>query len=176
MAETSKIQGQLMQAVNDVIGCFKKSYDGRAMRREFWCFQIFAILVEIVLLLIVAGAFRIHEWVGIPFAIIAAIIMFILLLCNIAVCIRRFHDVGLTGFWLVYLLSFGLPLIYISSVLDIDPVCTKVAERIGKVGYPWLGWLLALLSWNAAPIILLFIFLYPGKKEDNQFGPNPYKD
>jgi len=160
--------------VSDVALTLRKAftYSGRARRREFWNFQLFQLIVLALILLInsFCDDYEVRRFFF--YLYISAII--ILFFPNLAVSVRRLHDVGLTGFWFWYLQTFGLPIIFITYVLDLDNSCNRAIDRIMHTGYVWLGWLLALIFWCvAAPIVLLFIFMYAGKREANEFGPDP---
>jgi uncharacterized membrane protein YhaH (DUF805 family) len=70
--------------------CLQKKYvdfSGRAMRSEFWWFVLFNVLANLV------GS-MIHETAAI-------IITLLLLLPGIGVSVRRLHDVGRSGWWLL---------------------------------------------------------------------------
>src|SRR4051812_17078147 len=78
-----------MGFMESVKTCFAKFVDfsGRAVRSEFWWFFLFYVLVSIV-----AGI--LGHFVG----AIAAVVMFLPML---SVQVRRLHDVGRTGWWLL---------------------------------------------------------------------------
>ena len=108
---------------------------------------------------------------------IIAILYLAITVCYISLSVRRLHDLGLSGFWLWYLNPFGLPVVYMVYLLDLDSACNQVVEKIQKTGSTWLGWILAWLFWPVGAAATLFLlFLYNGKREDNEFGPNPYVD
>ena len=73
--------------------CFNKfaNFDGRASKSEFWWFQLFCILVQIVGMLIDAllGYAELFVWIG----------YIIVLLPSLAVGARRLHDSGRSGWW-----------------------------------------------------------------------------
>lgn len=76
-------------------------FNGRARRKEYWWFSLFAALASIplsVIDMLVMGADRIAA-VGIgPFTGIFALA---LVIPSIAVSIRRMHDLGRSGWWLL---------------------------------------------------------------------------
>jgi uncharacterized membrane protein YhaH (DUF805 family) len=81
--------------------CFSKyaTFSGRAPRWEFWFFYLFGVIAGLVgeLIDLAAGTTVIRVLIGLA-----------LLLPNIAVSVRRLHDIDRTGWW--YLLVF-VPLI-----------------------------------------------------------------
>ena len=169
------VQG-LKDAVKSVLCTLKKSvtFAGRANRREFWTFQLAMILlvfVEFLIMLLVGGSV-----LGTIFGILFLILDLLLIIPSVSVLVRRMHDVNLSGFWFWYLNPSGLGLIYVVYILGLDKATDRFVERIGKVGSPWLGWILAVLTWWAAsPFALTLICLYKGTKGENDFGPeSPY--
>ncbi len=67
--------------------------EGRARRKEIWGFMLFATLIYFVLLFLVAVGI-IPEGVTYFYALIV-------FLPNLAVTIRRLHDLGFSGWWLL---------------------------------------------------------------------------
>jgi uncharacterized membrane protein YhaH (DUF805 family) len=82
--------------------CFKQyaTFSGRASRSELWWFLLFTLLVS-------AGAGIIAEAIG-------ALVYLALLLPNLAVQVRRLHDVDKSGWWLLimFIPLIGLILLY----------------------------------------------------------------
>jgi uncharacterized membrane protein YhaH (DUF805 family) len=81
-------------------------FNGRARRKEYWYFVLFNILISIALAIIdnATGSLNAKAGVGL-FGTIYALGV---LLPSIAVSVRRLHDTGRSGWWL--LISF-IPLI-----------------------------------------------------------------
>jgi uncharacterized membrane protein YhaH (DUF805 family) len=78
-----------MDFVTSVTTVLKKYVDfkGRASRSEYWWFALAALIVYIVL-----------SFVSLPLYGIAALL---LLLPTLAVGVRRLHDMGKTGWWML---------------------------------------------------------------------------
>lgn len=114
----------MMSFTESVRTCFKKyaTLSGRASRAEFWWFQLFNYLISI-LLFVVSAVFMIYgvlhqqhgavpsEGTMITFFATTAILMLIaqmlqlaLLVPNICVLVRRFHDTGHSGYEIFYAL------------------------------------------------------------------------
>ena len=53
-----------------------------------------------------------------------------------AVSVRRLHDLGMSGFWIMYLNILGLPVIYLVYLLDLDSSCNRVVEKIWNSKHP----------------------------------------
>ncbi|KZK89997.1 Inner membrane protein YhaI [Pseudovibrio sp. Ad5] len=101
--------------------CFKKyvQFTGRAPRSEFWWWVLFVLIVMIAAYLI--DNFVIAPILGLPTgsvqdgAPLSSILNIAFFLPNLAVAVRRLHDINRSGFWL--LIAFipilgGLLLLY----------------------------------------------------------------
>jgi uncharacterized membrane protein YhaH (DUF805 family) len=67
-------------------------FDGRASRPAFWWWFLFSILVGI-------AASILDAVIGIP--ILSIVVSLGLLLPNLSVSIRRLHDIGRSGWWIL---------------------------------------------------------------------------
>ncbi|MDE2307798.1 MAG: DUF805 domain-containing protein [Xanthomonadaceae bacterium] len=94
--------------------CVKGHYadfDGRARRTEYWMFVLANTLIYIVM-------FVIGRIVGLP--VIAGLYSLALLVPGIAVGVRRLHDTGRTGWWLLIALIPLIGTIWIIVLLALD--------------------------------------------------------
>ena len=164
-----------MNIVEAFMNAIKKSFTfaGRANRLEFWTYYIAYLLVMLAISGISAVLAGVAEALGMIMGGIAFIVTIAGIIPLISVSVRRLHDLGLSGFWLWYLNPFGLPIIFIVYLLDLDNASNLFIEKISKVGSPWLGWILTVLFFPmGAPLSLMLLSLYKGKREENQFGPS----
>lgn len=94
-----------------ILNCFKKFADfkGRSARSEFWYFQLFCLLLSIFLHFISQN--------------LASLAMLIVMLPNLAVSVRRMHDIGRSGWWvcIVAIPIVGLFLFLFWAIQDSDP-------------------------------------------------------
>jgi uncharacterized membrane protein YhaH (DUF805 family)/cold shock CspA family protein len=102
--------------------CCTKGYadfSSRARRMEYWGFALFytiAIVAVVLVGLAIDGALgNLDDGGAIATAILAGLAVLFFFVPTIAVNMRRFHDVGLSG-WL-YLLFIVLSLIYIGGII-----------------------------------------------------------
>ena len=90
-------------------------FQGRARRKEYWMFFLFNFLITVLLSII-------EVMLGLG-GILSGIYGLFVLLPSIAVNVRRLHDIGRTGWWM--LLSFipvvGLIVLLIFAALDSQP-------------------------------------------------------
>ena len=111
---TRVVENKPMSFFAAIKSCFKIKTSGRACRREFWWFQLYFILglVAFSFLLAVVSAplalgdeesfymaYGLFSLVFLVWAIISAI-------QGVTVTIRRFHDVGISGWWLLLIVLF----------------------------------------------------------------------
>ncbi|MFC9796855.1 DUF805 domain-containing protein [Streptomyces sp. NPDC057695] len=67
-------------------------FSGRARRKEFWMFQLFNFIISIVLVAI---------GTAIDFSLLSTIYSLAVLLPSLGVTIRRLHDTGRSGWWIL---------------------------------------------------------------------------
>lgn len=95
-------------------------FDGRANRREYWMFQLFMLIVSVVLMVPMITALVLQsDGLG-----IASIILFWLatLLPVIAVTVRRLHDCNQSGWlYLLAFIPFGGLVIFVFTLLPGTP-------------------------------------------------------
>ncbi len=80
-------------------------FNGRATRSEYWYFILFYILISIVLVLIDRSVINPQLGMTVEEVTQGGILQFIfalgLLIPSIAIGIRRLHDIGKSGWWLL---------------------------------------------------------------------------
>ena len=88
MSEAAAAEG-MMGFGEAIKTCFSKYVDfsGRATRAEFWWFMLFSFIVMFV--------------VGFFGKVLGAIVSLAFLLPTLAVDVRRLHDVGRSGWWIL---------------------------------------------------------------------------
>lgn len=140
------------------------NFNGRARRSELWWYYLlYAIMC------IVASA------VAMAFPYLLMTLSFILLLSVCAVTVRRLHDSGHSGLWVlasvlidiasnIYCLNAGL--------LELTQTANPNPEDILKIYSDPVFMSLGLASFVVNIVILVFS-LQDSKKEENQYGPSP---
>ena len=143
-----------------VTTCFRKyiGFSGRAARSEYWWFVLFSVLVGIgagILDQIVAPGYTAQHREG-PLAAITSLILF---LPQLAVLVRRLHDIDRTGWW-----ALAFYLILIVAIFT-------------AIGAAFSG------NWATAVLLMLVVFAVcvwaivwmatKGTAGPNRFGPDP---
>ena len=74
-------------------------FNGRARRKEYWMFFLFNVIISIVLLIVdgILGTSAVPGTMG----LLGVIYLLALLVPGIAVAIRRLHDTGRSGWWIL---------------------------------------------------------------------------
>lgn len=82
--------------MNEYLSVLKNyaKFDGRARRREYWMFTLVNAAVYVVLNIL---ATQVSAYIG----IVALVYMLGILVPTIAVAIRRMHDIGKSGWWVL---------------------------------------------------------------------------
>ena len=101
---------------NSVISCFNKYFDfeTRSSRKEFWYWQLFRILMFLSITFI--------ESLGLSGLLFIS--NFIFLIPEIAVSIRRLHDINKSGWWILLTITIIgiIPLTYFYCIKGDDGV------------------------------------------------------
>lgn len=148
------------------------TFSGRARRSEFWYFFLFNFLVSFVLGLI-------------PFlSVVSGLWTLAVLIPSIAVAVRRFHDIGKSGWTYLYFLipSFlfigyifyfviktALP--YIKAGYDVDAEFIAYLLTTNSSSLAIIG-ILMLISLITS-IIFIVLMAKDSEPGENQWGPNP---
>ena len=138
-----------MTAVKTCLTQKYADFQGRARRSEYWWFFLFNFIVTIVL-----------GWI--PF--VGLIISLALLCPGIAVAVRRMHDTGRTGWWLLLPIGVGAAA---------GGVMGMAAANGGDVGI--LGIILG-VAYLASAILIIVWFCQRGTVGPNAWGNDPYDE
>ena len=96
-------------------------FEGRARRREYWFFVLFYILISVVLAVVDRMLGTYVEAYGM--GALGALFCLGLLIPSIAVGVRRLHDTGRSGWWLLigFIPLIGMIVLIVFFVLDSQP-------------------------------------------------------
>ena len=159
-----------MDFISAVKTVFKKYavFKGRATRSEYWWLWLFSTIVGLLLVVaivadlvrgIIAGAIDMADEAAVmlavyldPFTIVLLIFAIVVFIPTLAVEVRRLHDIGRSGYWLLayYLITILLgliPNILINTILTL-----------------------------ALSIIFIVAMCRRGEEGENQYGPNPLEE
>lgn len=108
------------------IKCIKENYanfNGRARRKEYWMFTLFNIIAIFAILIIAGILGSISETLGGVFGLLYFVYAFAVIVPSIAVCVRRLHDTGKSGWWfLISFIPFGAIVLLVFMCTDSMPM------------------------------------------------------
>ena len=148
------------------------NFSGRARRKEYWNFFLFAFIFGLVFSLVDAVLFWIPVTESADRSIFSTIFSLFIFLPNLAVSVRRLHDTGRSGKSLMWC--------YIAAFVWVVLLICCVAASMGNLSALPLALIVVLwgttggiLVWS---IFFLVWFCTPGTSGDNKYGPDPQED
>jgi uncharacterized membrane protein YhaH (DUF805 family) len=143
--------------------CFLEKYaslEGRASRSEFWFFFLFQIGIGFIAGLLDAVFARSSFGQG-PFYIVALLVFF---LPNLAAQVRRLHDTGRSGWYLLYL-TLGM----------VVPLALSMAFFVisGKSSAAAIVLLIVTLGVIALSVYFVYLLAARGTQGANAYGEDP---
>lgn len=141
-------------------------FKSRSRRSEFWWFMLAFIIVQYVINFILAFILPV-----LPAQIVSLLLWFI----PFAVTVRRLHDTGRGGWWVVlsWVASAAYSIYFITSGLmdELQSVNADPKTALKMFTDPVMGGLNAF--YMATALILLIFCVLDGKPEPNQYGESP---
>lgn len=127
-------QRYVMSCYLDVLTRYAE-FSGRARRKEFWLFAVVNFLVTLVFGFIDLALGLVSEEAGI--GLLSGLYSLAVLIPYLAVTVRRLHDTGRTGWWLLIGLIplLGPIVLLVLMLLDSDPA----ENRYGPPPGPRVG-------------------------------------
>jgi uncharacterized membrane protein YhaH (DUF805 family) len=113
-------------------------FEGRARRKEYWFFTLFAILVQVALAIVDGTLGMTAHGVG----MLGSLFVLAILVPSIAVTVRRLHDTDRSGWWvLIWFMPFvgwivGLIFMCLDSQLGANRFGPNPKGEIGATAAP----------------------------------------
>ena len=109
-------------------------FEGRARRKEYWFFVLFYIIFSLVLGLVDGLAGTVLE--GTNVGLLGTLYGFALLVPSLAVSVRRLHDTGRSGWWLLINLIplIGFIVFLVFAVQDSQPGENRFGANPKEIG------------------------------------------
>lgn len=101
--------------------CLKQyaDFSGRARRKEYWMFQLFAGIIAVVLMIVGSILDSMFGSNGVVSLLLVGVFYLAILLPALSVTVRRLHDTDKTGWWLlIAFIPFGSLVLFVFTVLD----------------------------------------------------------
>ena len=145
-------------------------FSGRSTRSEYWWWSLFYTVVAVVAFII--------NWVsfGPENNILGGLVGLVFLLPNIAVSVRRLHDINKTGLWFLwwFLMLIGAAIVMLIGGL----IFGFMSESAATGGWVFLviGLILGAIGYLAIFIWWITWFVQQGDTGPNNYGPDPRDD
>ena len=114
-------------------------FSGRSRRKEYWFFYLFNLLISVGLAILdnVLGLG------GAGFGLLSGLYALAVLIPGLAVTVRRLHDTGKSGWWLLIVLVplIGAVVLLVFMVTDGTPGANEYGPdpKLGEPGHPGLA-------------------------------------
>jgi len=145
-------------------------FSGRAPRPELWWY-VLAVVVAFIVVSVVEGIVGLRGMVMGVYGPLTLLLWLATLVPSLAVGVRRLHDTGRSGWWILLpVLPYVLAIVLGGSAMVGGAAAGGTAGLIAGAGIAMLFMFLALI----ADIIIIVFYCLPGTPGDNQYGPNPY--
>ena len=172
--------------------CFRKYFDfkGRARRSEYWWYCLFSVVACLIwalfgtlLLALPVGMAVQHvsgnETAGLTtMIIILCIPLLFLVLPSVSVQVRRLHDTGRSGWWMVAsiileIVAAALPFtLFGSDAIDFD-FMEEFSRSFELSTAAGVADVVLTIATNAMSIILIVFSIFDSHKTENKYGPSP---
>ncbi|RUO30389.1 DUF805 domain-containing protein [Aliidiomarina soli] len=104
-------------------------FQGRARRKEYWMFVLFNLIVSIILGFIDAGIGTFNAETGL--GLLSGVYALAIFIPSLAVLVRRLHDTGRSGWWILiaFIPLIGAIVLLIFLVQDSKPEDNKYGSN-----------------------------------------------
>jgi len=147
---------KLWQNFVDTVTNHYLDFNGRMGRAQYWYYILVVFVLAIGVAIIASVTTR----------ALSSLFSLALLLPNLGMTVRRLHDTGKPGIWVLLPLIPGVLMIVLGSLAVLGGV---FGFLIFIAAFATIIWLL----WLAAMAVLIYFCAQPGQAGDNLYGPPP---
>ncbi|MGI9255695.1 MAG: DUF805 domain-containing protein [Salinispira sp.] len=129
-------------------------FSGRARRKEYWMFTLISTIISSIISAIVPS--------------VGGLYSLLVLVPTLAVTVRRLHDTGRRGWWILYpaitllINVIVATIIFVSNDYSLMPLFSNFGGAFGFFFPP------------AIALIILLVFMSQDSQQgENRYGPNP---
>ncbi len=107
----------------DVVKNKYATFTGRARRQEYWMYMLVVVIIEVALVILGAILGSISGVLATVMSIISGLFGLAILVPSLALCVRRLHDIGKSGWWVLISLvpAVGGIILLIFALMDSQP-------------------------------------------------------
>jgi len=147
---------KLWQNFVDTVTNHYLDFNGRMGRAQYWYYILVVFVLAIGVAIVASVTTR----------ALSSLFSLALLLPNLGMTVRRLHDTGKPGIWVVLPLIPGVLMILLGSLVFLGGALGFLFFIAAFATIIWLLWL-------AAMAVLIFFCAQPGQAGDNMYGPPP---
>jgi uncharacterized membrane protein YhaH (DUF805 family) len=147
---------KLWQNFVDTVTNHYLDFNGRVGRAQYWYYILVVFVLAIGVWLVGSVTTR----------ALSSLFSLALLLPNLGMTVRRLHDTGKPGIWVLLPLIPGVLMIVLGSLAVLGGV---FGFLLFIAAFAMIIWLL----WLAAMAVLIYFCAQPGQAGDNLYGPPP---
>lgn len=147
---------KLWQNFVDTVTNHYLDFNGRVGRAQYWYYILVVFVLAIGVWLVSSVTTR----------ALSSLFSLALLLPNLGMTVRRLHDTGKPGIWVLLPLIPGVLMIVLGSLAVLGGV---FGFLLFIAAFAMIIWLL----WLAAMAVLIYFCAQPGQAGDNLYGPPP---
>ena len=147
---------KLWQNFVDTVTNHYLDFNGRMGRAQYWYYILVVFVLAIGVAIIASVTTR----------ALSSLFSLALLLPNLGMTVRRLHDTGKPGIWVLLPLIPGVLMILLGAFAVMGSVLGFLLFIAAFATIIWLLWL-------AAMAVLIFFCAQPGQAGDNLYGPPP---
>jgi len=152
---------KVWQNFQDTVTNHYVDFNGRVGRTQFWYYMLVAILLMVVVS-VVASVIRVPA--------LGSLVGLALLLPNLGMGVRRLHDTGKPGIYIVILL---IPVALYIVLAILSAILLLMGGGLGALMMIGGLFMLVGLANLAALGVMIYFWVQPGQTGDNQYGPAP---
>jgi uncharacterized membrane protein YhaH (DUF805 family) len=134
-------------------------FSGRSGRAEYWWFTLVYTAVGVLL-------DAVDQGLGFEYGLLGLMFTLGLFIPSVSVTVRRLHDIGVSGWWLLAVIAPAAFFGFESSFAALDSEFNEAAPGNSSMVSLWL--------FVVACFGLVLCMVLPGKKGSNRYGPDPY--
>lgn len=162
-------------AISSVLSKYA-TFTGRARRSEYWWFYLFSVLITIVTTIVDVP---LNAMLGHHLNVVSNLVSLALFLPGLAVGVRRLHDTGRTGWWVLLpivpilaavLSGFGLAVAAIGEAFAGTSGSSPADAFAGLLIVLIFGFILLALAGTVTLVVFQCLDSTPGP---NRYGPSP---
>jgi uncharacterized membrane protein YhaH (DUF805 family) len=138
-------------------------FTGRASRAEYWWYVLALVIADLVLG-IIESILGIRHMIFYAYGPLTALLLLATVVPSIAVAVRRLHDTGRSGWWVL------LPIVPYGLAIVIGGPAMMAGGLMAGLGIAALFLFIGLIC----ALVLLVFMVLPSQAGDNRYGANPH--